>query len=66
MLLVDFLSSALVVLQVAHVVARHSAERMTRHLYLTLIQLFILAFLYAPDIVQALSVVFLELPFSRR
>lgn len=53
--------------EVAHVVARHSAERMTRHLYLTLIQLLLLAFFYAPpDLVQSLSILFLELPFSRK
>ncbi|MCO5568009.1 hypothetical protein L7F22_021705 [Adiantum nelumboides] len=52
--------------EVAHVVARHSAERMTRHLFVTLVQLFLLAFLYAPDLLQSMSMLFLELPFSRR
>lgn len=51
--------------EVAHVVARHSAERMTRHLFVTLMQLFLLAFVYAPDLVQSMSMLFLELPFSR-
>ncbi|KAI5071288.1 hypothetical protein GOP47_0013539 [Adiantum capillus-veneris] len=52
--------------EVAHVVARHSAERMTRHLFITLVQLFLLAFIYAPDLVSSMSALFLELPFSRR
>eukprot|EP00250_Pteridium_aquilinum_P020656 c24899_g1_i3 orf=159-1286(-) len=52
--------------EVSHVVARHGAERMTRHLYVILIQLFLLAFFNAPDIVQSFSILFLELPFSRR
>lgn len=52
--------------QVAHVVARHSAERLTRHLFMTVVELFILAFFYAPDLVQYASALFLDLPFSRR
>ncbi|KAH7300379.1 hypothetical protein KP509_24G059500 [Ceratopteris richardii] len=51
--------------EIGHVVARHSAERMTRHLFLTLVQLVVLAFVYAPDLVQSMSTLFLELPFSR-
>ncbi|KAH7439972.1 hypothetical protein KP509_04G085200 [Ceratopteris richardii] len=51
--------------EIGHVVARHAAERMTRHIFLTLVQLFFLAFLYAPDLLQSMSTLFLELPFSR-
>lgn len=51
--------------EVSHVVARHSAERLTRHFFLTIIELFFLAFFYAPDLVRSVSVLFLELPFSR-
>lgn len=51
--------------EVAHVVARHSAERLTQHLFLTLVELFILAFFYAPDLVRSAATLFLELPFSR-
>lgn len=51
--------------EVAHVVARHGAERLTRNLFLTLMELFVLSFFYAPDLVRSVSALFLELPFSR-
>lgn len=55
-----------VIEQVAHVVARHGAEKVTRHFLVLLAELFVLTFFYAPDLVRTASTLFLELPFSRR
>eukprot|EP00250_Pteridium_aquilinum_P035662 c9780_g1_i2 orf=63-1532(-) len=51
--------------EVAHVVARHGVEKMTRSVFVTLFQLFILTFFYAPDLVRTATTLLLELPFSR-
>ncbi|GFP84751.1 mitochondrial metalloendopeptidase oma1 [Phtheirospermum japonicum] len=51
--------------EVGHAVARHSAEQISKNLWLTILQL-ILAQFFMPDIVNTMSNLFLRLPFSRR
>lgn len=51
--------------EVAHAVARHSAEGMTNNLWFFIIQLILFQFV-TPDVVQTMSSLFLRLPFSRR
>nr|GMD00605.1 Mitochondrial metalloendopeptidase [Ipomoea batatas] len=51
--------------EVAHAVARHAAEGMTKHLWFAIIQLILYQFVM-PDIVNTMSALFLRLPFSRR
>ncbi|KAB1222833.1 Mitochondrial metalloendopeptidase OMA1 [Morella rubra] len=51
--------------EVAHAVARHSAEAITKNLWLAIVQLVLYQFIM-PDIVNTMSILFLKLPFSRR
>ncbi|GLJ43874.1 hypothetical protein SUGI_0914590 [Cryptomeria japonica] len=52
--------------EVGHCVARHAAEGLTSNLWFTIIQLIVLQFIGMPDVVNAMSTLFLRLPFSRR
>ncbi|XP_004148121.1 uncharacterized protein LOC101206881 [Cucumis sativus] len=51
--------------EVAHAVARHSAEGITKNLGFAVLQLILYQFIM-PDIVNTMSTLFLRLPFSRR
>ncbi|KAL0371599.1 UNVERIFIED_CONTAM: Mitochondrial metalloendopeptidase OMA1 [Sesamum calycinum] len=51
--------------EVGHAVARHSAEQISKNLWLTILQLILYQF-FMPDIVNTMSHLFLRLPFSRR
>ncbi|KAK3447304.1 hypothetical protein EUGRSUZ_A02865 [Eucalyptus grandis] len=51
--------------EVAHAVARHSAETITKNLWFAIIQLILYQFVM-PDIVNTMSSLFLRLPFSRK
>lgn len=51
--------------EVAHAVARHSAETITKNLWFAIIQLVLYQFVM-PDIVNTMSSLFLRLPFSRK
>ncbi|KAI3471076.1 hypothetical protein Pfo_027739 [Paulownia fortunei] len=51
--------------EVGHAVARHSAEQISKNLWLTILQLVLYQF-FMPDIVNTMSNLFLRLPFSRR
>ncbi|KAL2541990.1 Peptidase family M48 family protein [Abeliophyllum distichum] len=51
--------------EVSHAVARHSAEQISKNLWLTILQLILYQFVM-PDIVNTMSNLFLRLPFSRR
>ncbi|XP_048127080.1 mitochondrial metalloendopeptidase OMA1 isoform X2 [Rhodamnia argentea] len=51
--------------EVAHAVARHSAEMITKNLWFNIMQLILYQFVM-PDIVNAMSSLFLRLPFSRK
>ncbi|CAJ1952553.1 unnamed protein product [Sphenostylis stenocarpa] len=51
--------------EVAHAVARHSAEGITKNLWFAILQLILYQFV-TPDIVHTMSSLFLHLPFSRR
>ncbi|KAJ9553240.1 hypothetical protein OSB04_017285 [Centaurea solstitialis] len=51
--------------EVAHAVARHSAEQITKNLWFTIGQLFLYQFVM-PDLVNVMSNLLLKLPFSRR
>ncbi|PIA49832.1 hypothetical protein AQUCO_01300521v1 [Aquilegia coerulea] len=52
--------------EVAHAVARHSAEGLTKNMWLGIIQIVLLQFVSMPDLVNAMSNLLLRLPFSRR
>ncbi|KAL3834557.1 hypothetical protein ACJIZ3_009293 [Penstemon smallii] len=51
--------------EVGHAVARHSAEQISKNLWLTILQLILYQF-FMPDVVNTMSNLFLRLPFSRR
>ncbi|XP_051129579.1 uncharacterized protein LOC127250370 [Andrographis paniculata] len=51
--------------EVAHAVARHTAEQISKNLWWTILQVFLYQF-FMPDVVNTLSNLFLRLPFSRR
>ncbi|CAM8984575.1 unnamed protein product [Rhodiola kirilowii] len=51
--------------EVAHAVARHSAEGITKNLWFAILQLILYQFVM-PDLVNTMSTLFLRLPFSRR
>ncbi|KAG6399712.1 hypothetical protein SASPL_141193 [Salvia splendens] len=51
--------------EVAHVVARHAAENISKNVWLTILQLILYQF-FMPDVVNTMSNLFLRLPFSRR
>lgn len=51
--------------EVAHAVARHSAEQITKNLWFTIGQLILYQFVM-PDLVNTMSNLLLRLPFSRR
>eukprot|EP00249_Psilotum_nudum_P016935 c26065_g1_i1 orf=380-1789(+) len=51
--------------EIAHIVARHSVEQLARNFGLTLVELIILMFFYAPDLILTLSTLLLKNPFSR-
>lgn len=53
-------------LKVAHAIARHSAEMITKSLWLAIVQLILLQFFFMPDLINAMSTLLLRLPFSRR
>ncbi|KAL5727902.1 metalloendopeptidase [Ranunculus cassubicifolius] len=52
--------------EVAHAVARHAAEGMTKNMWVAIIQIVLLQFVSMPDLVNATSNLLLKLPFSRR
>ncbi|KZV25364.1 hypothetical protein F511_07248 [Dorcoceras hygrometricum] len=51
--------------EVSHAIARHSAEQISKNLWLTILQLILYQF-FIPDFVNTMSNLFLRLPFSRR
>ncbi|KEH26508.1 M48 family peptidase [Medicago truncatula] len=51
--------------EVGHAVARHSAETMTKSMWVLILNLILYQFV-TPDIVNTMSSLFLRLPFSRR
>lgn len=51
--------------EVSHAVARHSAEQISKNLWLAILQLILYQF-FMPDIVNTMSNLLLRLPFSRR
>lgn len=51
--------------EVAHCVARHAAEQITKNLWFTIAQLILYQFVM-PDLVNTMSNLLLKLPFSRR
>ncbi|KAH6828202.1 Peptidase family M48 family protein [Perilla frutescens var. hirtella] len=51
--------------EVSHAVARHSAEQISKNLWLAILQLILYQF-FMPDVVNTMSNLFLRLPFSRR
>ncbi|KAF3433089.1 hypothetical protein FNV43_RR24191 [Rhamnella rubrinervis] len=51
--------------EVGHAVARHAAEGITKNLWFAILQLVLYQFVM-PDVVNAMSTLFLRLPFSRR
>lgn len=51
--------------EVAHAVARHAAEGVTKNLWFAILQLVLYQFVM-PDVVNTMSALFLRLPFSRR
>ncbi|CDP05279.1 unnamed protein product [Coffea canephora] len=51
--------------EVAHAVARHAAEGITKNLWFAIVQLILYQFVM-PDVVNTMSNLFLRLPFSRR
>ncbi|KAJ8477484.1 hypothetical protein OPV22_021211 [Ensete ventricosum] len=52
--------------EVAHAIARHSAEMITKNLWFAILQLILLQFFAMPDLINAMSNLLLRLPFSRR
>lgn len=52
--------------EVGHVIARHSAETITKNMWFGILQVVILQFIYMPDLINAMSALLLRLPFSRR
>ncbi|KAK1304822.1 hypothetical protein QJS10_CPB11g00514 [Acorus calamus] len=52
--------------EVGHAVARHIAEGITKNLWFAVLQLIVLQFVGAPQLVDAMSNLLLRLPFSRR
>ncbi|XP_010277452.1 PREDICTED: uncharacterized protein LOC104611885 [Nelumbo nucifera] len=52
--------------EVAHAVARHAAEGITKNLWFAIFQLILLQFVSMPDLVNTMSHLFFRLPFSRR
>ncbi|URE12650.1 Peptidase family M48 [Musa troglodytarum] len=52
--------------EVAHAIARHSAEMITKNLWFATLQLILLQFFAMPDLISAMSNLLLRLPFSRR
>ncbi|XP_044468976.1 uncharacterized protein LOC123198348 [Mangifera indica] len=51
--------------EVAHAVARHAAEGITKNLWFAILQLILYQFVM-PDVVNTMSTLFLRLPFSRK
>ncbi|XP_057774460.1 mitochondrial metalloendopeptidase OMA1 [Salvia miltiorrhiza] len=51
--------------EVAHAVARHTAENISKNVWLAILQLILYQF-FMPDVVNTMSNLFLRLPFSRR
>lgn len=51
--------------EIAHAVARHAAEGITKNLWFAILQLVLYQFIF-PDIANTMSALFLRLPFSRR
>ncbi|URE10042.1 Peptidase family M48 [Musa troglodytarum] len=52
--------------EVAHAIARHSAEMITKNLWFATLQLILLQFFAMPDLISAMSNLLLRLPLSRR
>lgn len=52
--------------EVGHAIARHSAEQITKNMWLGILQIVILQFIYMPDLINTMSTLLLRLPFSRR
>ncbi|KAL5666370.1 hypothetical protein ACJX0J_026478, partial [Zea mays] len=51
--------------EVGHAIARHSAEQITKNLWVAILQIVILQFIYMPDLINTVSTLLLRLPFSR-
>ncbi|CAN0891611.1 Mitochondrial metalloendopeptidase OMA1 [Linum grandiflorum] len=51
--------------EIAHAVARHTAEKITKNVWFTILQIVLLQFI-TPDIAQTMSNLFLSLPFDRK
>jgi Zn-dependent protease with chaperone function len=51
--------------EIAHVVARHAAEQLSRSIFLPLIQILFTVFLGSPDLATALSTLLVRLRYSR-
>lgn len=52
--------------EVGHAIARHAAEKITKSMWVAILQLVILQFIYMPDVINAMSNLLFNLPFSRR
>ncbi|XP_039007429.1 uncharacterized protein LOC120135177 [Hibiscus syriacus] len=61
----DFEIATILGHEVAHAVARHIAETVTKNLWFAILQLILYQFIM-PDLVNTMSALFFRLPFSRR
>ncbi|PUZ77547.1 hypothetical protein GQ55_1G381000 [Panicum hallii var. hallii] len=52
--------------EVGHVIARHTAERITKNMWWAILRIVVLQVIYMPDLINAMSKLLLRLPFSRR
>ncbi|KAF8729538.1 hypothetical protein HU200_017479 [Digitaria exilis] len=52
--------------EVGHAIARHAAEKITKTMWVAILQIILLQFIYMPDLINAMSTLLLRLPFSRR
>ncbi|KAF7092184.1 hypothetical protein CFC21_094690 [Triticum aestivum] len=52
--------------EVAHAIARHAAEKLTKHMWIFMLTVFLLIFIDAPDLIDKLTEYLLGLPFSRK
>ncbi|OEL18126.1 hypothetical protein BAE44_0020854 [Dichanthelium oligosanthes] len=52
--------------EVGHAIARHSAEQITKNMWVAILQIVALQFIYMPDLINTMSTLLLRLPFSRR
>ncbi|KAF7081506.1 hypothetical protein CFC21_085443 [Triticum aestivum] len=52
--------------EVAHAIARHAAEKLTKHMWIFMLTVFLLIFIDSPDLIDKLTEYLLSLPFSRK